>query len=586
MPPASTSADPGKLQIGGTEIENQPHAYVGRGQTTQCVIALQRPQARIGAHQHEHAVLHEQIGLEAADDLAAVDNAQRRRPVGPQAAVAELDGQGRQIRRRRMPGAERCVNGDGGVEGFGGGAIFQMLAGQAAAAGAHKALQWHRRRLAQLDADHSRGRVVGCRTRRAKRWRRQLAIAVVGVRMRIIYGVVGEGMGHATRSRVIIENLLDKGHDIVIVVSGRAHGFLTSKLAGRPRVRVEEIHGLHLKFDGNDLAVLDSMISNMKGAPEGLVKNLQVFADLLGGFDADVVVSDFESFAWAWARLHRLPLISIDNMQVLNRCDHDAFTNDNASFAFRLAKFAVKSKLPGAYHYLVSSFFHPPVRKPRTTLVPPILRPEILAAKREPGDHVLVYTTAAANADALLKTLQQLPFSFRAYGTGRTGLIGNVDCRAFSETGFVDDLRTARCVVAGGGYSLMGEAVHLHVPMLSIPVQGQYEQELNARYLELLGYGRFADAPDVDGIRAFVADAPTMQHALEKYVPRDNQMLFDCLDELLRHVDMNEPPPEKLQTPALGSYEGSSKGLTGSMKRALADDDTVISTSPSLRERP
>ena len=404
--------------------------------------------------------------------------------------------------------------------------------------------------------------------------------------MRIIYGVVGEGMGHATRSRVIIENLLDKGHDIVIVVSGRAHGFLTSKLAGRPRVRVEEIHGLHLKFDGNDLAVLDSMISNMKGAPEGLVKNLQVFADLLGGFDADVVVSDFESFAWAWARLHRLPLISIDNMQVLNRCDHDAFTNDNASFAFRLAKFAVKSKLPGAYHYLVSSFFHPPVRKPRTTLVPPILRPEILAAKREPGDHVLVYTTAAANADALLKTLQQLPFSFRAYGTGRTGMIGNVDCRAFSETGFVDDLRTARCVVAGGGYSLMGEAVHLHVPMLSIPVQGQYEQELNARYLELLGYGRFADAPDVDGIRAFVADAPTMQHALEKYVPRDNQMLFDCLDELLRHVDMNEPPPEKLQTPALGSYEGSSKGLTGSMKRALADDDTVISTSPSLRERP
>lgn len=391
--------------------------------------------------------------------------------------------------------------------------------------------------------------------------------------MRIIYGVVGEGMGHATRSRVILENLLDKGHDIVVVVSGRAHGFLTSKLAGRPRVRVEEIHGLHLKFDGNDLDLVDSVISNMKSAPEGLVKNLGVFADLVRGFDADVVISDFESFAWLYARVHKLPLISIDNMQVLNRCSHDRFANDNASFAFKLAKWAVKSKLPGAYHYLVSSFFYPPVRKARTTLVPPILRPEILAAKREPGEHVLVYTTAAANADALLGTLQQLPWRFKAYGTGRTGTQGNVECCAFSETGFVDDLRTARCVVAGGGYSLMGEAVHLHVPLLSIPVQGQYEQELNARYLELLGYGRFADVAEVDTIRSFVTDAPQMQQALEQYVPRNNTMLFECLDELLHDISLGEPPKPALRTRSLGAWHGDLDGLSGEMKRALADDD-------------
>ncbi len=402
--------------------------------------------------------------------------------------------------------------------------------------------------------------------------------------MRIIYGVVGEGMGHATRSRVILENLLDKGHDIVVVVSGRAHGFLTTKLAGRKNIRVEEIHGLHLKFDGNDLALIDSMLSNMKSAPEGLVKNLQVFADLVRGFDADVVVSDFESFAWLYARLHQLPLVSIDNMQVLNRCSHDAFVNDSASFAFRLAKLAVKSKLPGAYHYLVSSFFFPPVRKPRTTLVPPILRPEILAAKREPGEHVLVYTTAAANADVLLSTLHKLPYSFLAYGTGRTGVSGNVDCRAFSEAGFVDDLRTARCVVAGGGYSLMGEAVHLHVPMLSIPVQGQYEQELNARYLELLGYGRFADVAEADGITAFVNDADTMQHALEKYVPRTNDILFDCLDELLHDIELHEPAKAALNTPALGAFEGSNKGLSGEMKRVLDGTADDVNINPSLQD--
>jgi uncharacterized protein (TIGR00661 family) len=392
--------------------------------------------------------------------------------------------------------------------------------------------------------------------------------------MRIIYGVVGEGMGHATRSRVILEHLLAAGHEIVVVVSGRAHGFLTQKLAGR--ARVEEIHGLHLKFEGNDLDLSDSILSNLKLMPEGLAKNLGVFADLVKGFNADAVVSDFESFAWCFARWQKLPLISIDNMQVLNRCRHDDFVSDDQSFAYRLAKFAVKAKLPGAYHYLVSSFFFPPVKKPRTTLVPPILRPEILAAKREPGEHVLVYQTAAANADALLLTLQKLPQQFKAYGTGKTGTFGNVECRPFSETAFVEDLRTARCVVAGGGYSLMGEAVHLHVPMLSIPIQGQYEQELNARYLQRLGYGRQADVVDADVIADFIVAAPEMQHALERYVPRDNSMLFGCLDELVRHIALDEPPPATLSAPSMGRWQGDAGRLPGAMQAVLdaaADDD-------------
>ena len=43
--------------------------------------------------------------------------------------------------------------------------------------------------------------------------------------MRILYGVVGEGMGHATRSCVILRHLV-KSHEVQIVVSGRAHEFL------------------------------------------------------------------------------------------------------------------------------------------------------------------------------------------------------------------------------------------------------------------------------------------------------------------------------------------------------------------------
>ena len=50
--------------------------------------------------------------------------------------------------------------------------------------------------------------------------------------MKLLYGVVGEGMGHATRSRVVIEHLLAAGHELLVVVSGRAHAYLLRELGG------------------------------------------------------------------------------------------------------------------------------------------------------------------------------------------------------------------------------------------------------------------------------------------------------------------------------------------------------------------
>ncbi|MEL6548201.1 MAG: glycosyltransferase family protein, partial [Myxococcota bacterium] len=58
--------------------------------------------------------------------------------------------------------------------------------------------------------------------------------------MRILYGVVGEGMGHATRSRVVIEHLLAQGHQVHVVVSGRAHRFLTESFAEREGFSIDE----------------------------------------------------------------------------------------------------------------------------------------------------------------------------------------------------------------------------------------------------------------------------------------------------------------------------------------------------------
>ena len=373
--------------------------------------------------------------------------------------------------------------------------------------------------------------------------------------MRILYGVVGEGMGHATRSRVVLEHLLKSGHEVKVVVSGRAHKFLTERLAAYPNVSVEEIHGLTLSYFGNRMDKSESLFKNLKKAPKGIKKNIDVYRAVAeAGFAPELVVSDFESWAALYALNHFLPVISIDNMQVINRCAHDKQSIKSRGYNYRIAKLAVKIKLPGAYHYLITSFFYPTVKKRRTTLVPPILRPEILDAKREPSDHVLVYQTSGAN-EALVPALKKLPYRFRVYGMGREGSDGNVSFRPFSESGFVDDLRTARAVIAGGGFSLMSEAVSLHVPMLSIPIEQQYEQELNAYYLQDLGYGMWAEELDLDVVSQFLGRTDEFSHALEKFERHDNSMLFACVDELLLRRTADEPGPDRLAAPAMGKWE-------------------------------
>jgi uncharacterized protein (TIGR00661 family) len=345
--------------------------------------------------------------------------------------------------------------------------------------------------------------------------------------MRILYGVVGEGMGHATRSSVILEHLT-RQHEVHVVVSGRARDYLAQRFEN-----VHKIWGLTIAYEGNSVRKLGTLLENLKGAVKGFPENIRAYFDLVDDFKPDVVVSDFESFSKLYAANHMLPVISVDNMQIINRAQHTPQLLAGHEKDFELTRRIVKAKMPGCFHYLISTFFYPELRKERTTLLPSILRPEILVAKSEPGEHLLVYQTSTTNSE-LLGALKSSGLPCRVYGVRRGIASDEVDAnltfRPFSEAGFIDDLRSARAVVAGGGFTLMSEAVYLHKPMLSLPVQGQFEQTLNALYLEKLGYGRHAKVLDQPTLEAFLTDVPGCAQALQSYEQDGNRLMLEALD--------------------------------------------------------
>jgi uncharacterized protein (TIGR00661 family) len=348
---------------------------------------------------------------------------------------------------------------------------------------------------------------------------------------RILYGVAGEGMGHAIRSRVVIDHLA-RTHDVEVVVSGRAHDYL--KARERDRLGVNRIWGLSIVYEDNEVRNFRTVLQNLTGAAlGGWPRNVRTYVELTEAFQPDLVISDFESWSHLFARMHRLPCLSVDNIQVVNRCTHAPEIVAGKEAEYLVAKGVVKAKLPGCRHYLVTTFFHPPVAKPRTSLHPPVLRPEILAARPEPGEHLLVYQTSTSN-EALPGILQRAGRECRIYGL-RRGLTadvreGNLVHRPFSEPRFVEDLRTARAVVSGGSFTLMSEAVYLRKPMLAVPVRKQFEQILNARYLASLGYGAAAEELTAAGLSAFLERLPEHEHALAGYAQDGNRDLLARLD--------------------------------------------------------
>ena len=347
-----------------------------------------------------------------------------------------------------------------------------------------------------------------------------------GAQLRVLYGVNGEGMGHATRSQVVIDSLLHR-HDVRVVASGSAFRYLRERLP-----RVDEIFGPTFDLEEGEIRRWGTVRQNLRLARKELPETVRTWAAKVKEWAPDVVISDFEPLTGVYARLTRTPLIAVGNINLLDRCRHDAEILGHDREDFLLARAVSRAMVPGAVSYIVTTYFRAPISRGGTTLVPPIVRPEIVDAESVRGDHLVVYWSGD---EAVLDALRSAPMRCLLYGmqdeTAETRRDGNLEFRPRSTEGFVEALRTARGVVAGGGFSLLSEAVYLGKPILSIPLRGQFEQVINARYTARLGYGMCAPTVTAEVMHEFVDRLPEFEAALASYEQDGNSVALRTIEE-------------------------------------------------------
>jgi len=323
--------------------------------------------------------------------------------------------------------------------------------------------------------------------------------------MRILYGVPSEGMGHAIRSKAIISHL-KKEHEVLVVSSDRAHDLLEGAFPGS----VHRIKGFHFGYKDGGISRWRTLATIMKTGLSDLEENYHSFVDIDRRFKPHIVVSDFETFSLFFAKRKKLPIVAIDNVQIIDRCSLPIEIPLEHQENMAVSRGVIKAKVPYCDHYVITSFFDAPTIKEATTIVQPIIREEVVEMARkgvtfdQENAPILVYQTSQ-DREEIMDILGSIPGErFMVYGFNEDAEVGNVTLKGFSEEGFLHDLCNSKAVVTGGGFTLMSEALFLRRPILSIPLAGQIEQYINAACIESLGYGRHQEAYSADGIRAFL----------------------------------------------------------------------------------
>jgi uncharacterized protein (TIGR00661 family) len=306
--------------------------------------------------------------------------------------------------------------------------------------------------------------------------------------MRIAYGVMGYGRGHAMRTMAVLPSLMQE-HEITVFAGGDAYEVLAPLF---PTVRIPTIGYVYNAVGGHSL-------------PRTFVRNLAPLADLMfGGHGSDVVereirsrgiqlvISDSEAWCHRAAIKLRLPRVSFDHVGIIAYCKPH-FPPDLWVAGMRDA-YGYRALRGEPERILLASFYPAEPRKPGTRIVGPLLREEVLRMQAEQGDYLLVYFNKGEHQylPHVDRTLRLLDMPAVVYGTPYRGKVDNLDFRAPSNEWFVHDLAHCRAVVCTAGNQLIGEAIHYGKPILALPEQA-FEQRLNAYMIERMGVGMRAD---------------------------------------------------------------------------------------------
>lgn len=323
--------------------------------------------------------------------------------------------------------------------------------------------------------------------------------------MRILYGVQATGNGHINKSREVIKELKNRGHDVSVIFSGRKKDFWS----------IEDFEP-YRTFRGLTFSTKNGKIDLIKTS---LNLNFFVFYNdiytlnkLEGHYD--LVISDFEPIATRFAKKRGIPCINLSHQSSFYYNNIPYRLVDFPSI-YITQKFA-KGDINIGVHW--NHFGN-------ENIIPPIIRPNLTS--RTIKNKYLVYLSFE-NTKRIINVFSKFPNqTFFIYTANKFENTENSFYCPFSREGFINDLEECEGVICNAGFELISEALSIGKKILVKPVKKQMEQESNIKCVNALDLGMTTRTINKKSIEQYLNSDKTK---IIKW-PQTSKLFVDWLEE-------------------------------------------------------
>ena len=356
--------------------------------------------------------------------------------------------------------------------------------------------------------------------------------------MKILYGVNTNGQGHINRSRIFISELMNDGHDVQVLFSGKRPPQYAYDIAPKSFYRLGPID----IYKNHKVDVSKTLQVNL-GSMGKLTRNRRDLLEIAEAEDFDVIFTDFEPTASVVGRILKKPVICIDHQQ---SAFHPANEEAQAKIGLKLSfKFAIRIMLPYFSHCFSIDFVEAISVVEDHSLYPLIWKSEFTDRKLTYNDHIIVYL-ARYDEEELVKVLSSFPEeNFYVYGFNKNQEIDNLTFKKTSREGFLQDLVSAKAVIGNAGFNLAWESCIAKKNIWMIPHINNFEQLSNAYRLKKRKRAFVSEALTKNDLRYFLTKIKENDFEPEGEIPILQPKVL--MKEVYEFLDTYEGPSKKIR---------------------------------------
>ena len=367
--------------------------------------------------------------------------------------------------------------------------------------------------------------------------------------MKILFLVQWEGRGHLTQAIALGQILRKAGHEIASAMVGKSVGrTIPSFFKEQILAPVYEFDAPNIVYNNGQMDVkktLYSLLANFSSYSKGLNFINRTVADI----NPDLIISFYETYGGLYNIIFRpkIPMICIAHQYLLL---HPKFIfPKNNRFNRFLINLNSKATSWLSVKRLALSFREIESRTDlKITVVPPLLRKEVLDLPVQSGDFFLVYMTHHSLSRQIIDWHLSHPkvrlecFWDNADASEIFQYDETLTFHRINSDKYLRMLASCKALVTTAGFESVCEAMYLGKPVMMVPVPNHFEQECNALDGVISGAGVTSKTFDLSVLQDYLPKHQDQSPKFrEWYLRGENMFVREIESAVKKPVVIQEP---------------------------------------------